>query len=192
MSDTETEPDVEEDAPSRFSAQDIIDMGKEDPEPKSKARLFILGGLVLIVGLIGGAYVLGFMDSALALLSDDQAVAEGPAAGGPSEVEVAKGPAIYFELPDFLVNMSKQGRGRSFLKVKLSLELADSSSIARVEMMMPRIQDKVQLYLRDMRMEDLQGTAAIHRLRLGLLDRVKNSVEPTPVRDVLFRELIIQ
>lgn len=190
MSESKTEP--EEDTPTRYSAQDIIDMGSEDPEPKSKARLFILGGLVLILGLVGGAYVLGFMDPALALLSGDQTVAEVSEAESAPEGPAPAATAIYFELPDFLVNMSKHGRGQSFLKVKLSLELADASGIARVESVMPRIQDKVQLYLRGMRIEDLQGAAAINRLRIGLLDRVKNSVQPTPVYDVLFRELIIQ
>lgn len=184
--------ETEDEPATRYSAQDIIDMGQEEPEPKSRKMVFVVLALLLFMSGGAGAYFMGAVDPVLAMLAGEPSEPEMQADAGPTDNTASSEPAIYFELPDVLVNMNKQGRGRSFLKVKLSLELADAGSVARVEMLMPRIQDKVQMYLRDMRMEDLQGAAAIQRLRLDLLDRVKNSVEPTPVYDVLFRELIIQ
>ena len=44
--------------------------------------------------------------------------------------------------------------------------------------MMPRIVDNFQVYLRELRIEDLQGAAGIYRLREELLLRVNAAVRP--------------
>jgi flagellar protein FliL len=57
---------------------------------------------------------------------------------------------------------------------------------------MPRIVDSFQVYLRELRVEDLQGAAGVHLLREELLTRVNASVKPVKVNDVLFREMLVQ
>ena len=54
---------------------------------------------------------------------------------------------------------------------------------------MPRIVDKFQIYLRELRLEDLRGSAGIYRLREELLLRVGRGAGH--VKDVLFREMLI-
>ena len=57
---------------------------------------------------------------------------------------------------------------------------------------MPRIVDSFQVYLRELRIEDLQGSAGLQRLREELLMRVNSAAQPTVVRDVRFREMLGQ
>ena len=49
-----------------------------------------------------------------------------------------------------------------------------------------------QVYLRELRVEDLQGAAGMHLLREELLTRVQAAVKPVKVNDVLFREMLVQ
>ncbi len=62
----------------------------------------------------------------------------------------------------------------------------------KLESILPRIVDNFQVYLRELRVEDLNGSAGLQRLREDLLLRVTNAAAPAVVKDVLFRELLIQ
>ncbi|MBT5239055.1 MAG: flagellar basal body protein FliL [Rhodospirillaceae bacterium] len=189
MSDSDRE--TEDDPATRYTADQIIKMGQDEPEPEPKSRkmLFVVLALLVCIGGGAAAYFLGYVDPVLAMFADEP---EPPVESGLAENTTPAGSEIYFELPDFLVNLNAQGRKRSFLKAKISVELADEAGIAKVEMAMPRIQDKVQIYLRELRLEDLQGAAAINRIRIELLDRVTTAAGPIGVTDVLLRELSVQ
>ena len=56
----------------------------------------------------------------------------------------------------------------------------------------PRIVDNFQVYLRELRIEDLRGSAGVYRLREELLARVNTAVQPVKVKNVLFNEVLIQ
>ncbi|MBZ0325118.1 MAG: flagellar basal body-associated FliL family protein, partial [Alphaproteobacteria bacterium] len=90
------------------------------------------------------------------------------------------------------VNLNSQSRKPVFLKMSISLELAGESDAARVRQVLPRVIDNFQTYLRELRTEDLQGSAGLYRLREELLVRVNHAAEPAKVRDVLFREMLVQ
>jgi flagellar FliL protein len=57
---------------------------------------------------------------------------------------------------------------------------------------MPRIIDNFQVYLRELRIEDLRGSAGMYRLREELLLRVNASAAPARIVDVLFKEMLVQ
>ena len=57
---------------------------------------------------------------------------------------------------------------------------------------MPRIVDNFQVYLRELRIEDLQGAAGMYRLREELLSRVGKAAQPAEIVDILFKEMLIQ
>jgi flagellar FliL protein len=78
------------------------------------------------------------------------------------------------------------------LKIRISLELTNTADINRVELVKTRIVDNFQVYLRELRLEDLQGAAGMYRLREELLTRVNAAVRPAQVKDVLFKEMIVQ
>jgi flagellar FliL protein len=160
--------------------------GGEDQAPAKKKLSIVMLALIVAVPLllIGGgaaAYFLFFAKS------ED-------AAASAAKAEEAKPPKamVFYNLPELLVNLNSQGRRSSFLKISLSFELADAADIPRIEAVLPRIVDAFQTYLRELRPEDLRGSAGLYRLREELLARVNTSAQPARVNDVLFKEMLIQ
>ncbi len=98
----------------------------------------------------------------------------------------------FFSLGDILVNLSGDGKRPNFLKITINLELADPKDVPSLEALKPRIVDQFQVYLRELRVEDLRGSAGLYRLREELLLRVTEVIHPIRVRDVLFQELLVQ
>jgi flagellar FliL protein len=151
---------------------------------KKKLLLFVILPLLLVIAGIAGAYFTGLLDP---LLNSSHA---------PKKVEEAKPAdvqaAVFYDLPEILVNLNTTGRRQNFLKIKVSLELASPLDVPKIEAVMPRIVDTLQVYLRELRIEDLQGSAGLLRLREELLTRVNGAVKPAKVNDVLFKEMLVQ
>jgi len=100
---------------------------------------------------------------------------------------------VFYDLPEMLVNLNTgSGKRKTYLKVLISLELESADAVAEIEQVMPRIVDSFQVYLRDLRVEDLQGSAGLMRLKDELLTRLNATVRPVKVNDVLFREMLVQ
>jgi len=99
---------------------------------------------------------------------------------------------VYYNLPDMLVNLESHGRKAAVLKLSVTFELTSADDQKAMEDKMPVVVDEFQVFLREVRVEDLRGSAGIYRLRQELLARVKPAVAPIKVKDVLFKELLIQ
>ncbi len=158
-----------------------------------KLILMVAIPLVLIIGLAAGAVFTGLADPILAMVGigghkEEPAAAPGAPPGGPQAVAQS----VFYDLPDMLVNLNSPGRRQSYLKIRVSLELSNPLDQPRIEQMMPRIVDNFQVYLRELRVEDLQGAAGVYRLREELLSRVNTAVKPVKVNDVLFKEMLVQ
>ena len=171
--------------------EDLGDDLEIESKPKGglsgkKLVLFVLLPLLLLGGGGAGAYFLGFLDP---LLGVEEPVAEGE---GAEEPEADASTAIFYDLPEMLVNLQSNGRKASYLKISIALELVDEDSVQAVETVVPRIIDNFQVYLRGLRIEDLQGTAGLERLREELLLRVNTAAKGKHVSDVLFKEMLIQ
>jgi flagellar FliL protein len=91
-----------------------------------------------------------------------------------------------------LVNLNSTGRKASFLKLSVSLEVGSDADRAALTQLQPRVIDNFQVYLRELRIEDLRGSAGLQRLREELLMRVNAATYPTVVRDVLFKQMLVQ
>ncbi|MCK6453367.1 MAG: flagellar basal body-associated FliL family protein [Alphaproteobacteria bacterium] len=153
--------------------------GAEGAAGGRKKLLLIAGAGVAVLLLVGGgagAYFMGFF-------------------GGKKAEEHKPAEAVattYFQLPDLLVNLSSANRRSNFIKLKITLELAKPDDLNRVKAMQPRIVDNFQTYLRDLRVEDLQGAQGLFRLREELLLRINAAVAPAKVTDILFQEMLVQ
>ena len=145
-----------------------------------KLVLFVVAPIVLLLLAGGGAYFMGLFGSA------------SPEAEGEMAEEGPMQPAIFYDLPEMLVNLNSGGRTSSFLKISVSLEIESEGDRKRLDDALPRIIDNFQIYLRELRIEDLSGSAGMQRLREELLLRVNSAVRPTVVRDVLFKEMLVQ
>jgi flagellar protein FliL len=153
-----------------------------------KLVLFVLLPLLLIGGAVGGLVATGALGP---LLSGAKNAAVG--AGGESAARSEK-PAVvlYYDLPDILVNLRTEGPRPSFLKLSVSLELDSAEDRKALETVMPRVIDAFQVYLRELRADQLQGSAGLFRLREELLARVNTAAKPARVRDILFKEMLVQ
>ena len=164
----------------------------EEGEAKSgglnkKLLLILIPVLLLLIG--GGLYFTGVIGG-----GSDSAEAEQVAEAEPTEEEIKEkedANNAFFALPDFIVNLSSQS-GARFLKLRVQLELDDEADLPAIEAVTPRVIDQFQTYLREMRVEDLRGSAGIYRLRQELLYRVNIASHPVKVKDVLFQEMLIQ
>lgn len=148
---------------------------------KSKKKLIIIGAVALVVLIAagGGAY--------FAFFAKHEEKAEEGKAG-----DKAAAKAVYYTLPEFLVNLNSGGKQTSFLKMTVILELESQLDVLSLEGDLPKLMDAFNTYLRELRSSDLSGSAGIQRLREELLLRANNSVAPVKVRDVLFKEIIVQ
>ncbi|MGB0683141.1 MAG: flagellar basal body-associated FliL family protein [Magnetovibrionaceae bacterium] len=182
--------DLDDDVGDDVDDDGDFDDDDEEGSPKGgKKKLFIIIGLalLLIIGGAGAAYFLGLLDPVVEMLT-------GESAAGDEEGEEGElvGDAVFFDLPELLVNLNTGGRKSTFLKIRVALELEKQEDILRVEALMPRVIDNFQVYLRELRVEDLKGSAGMYRLREELLARVAAAAAPIPVNDVLFKEMLIQ
>lgn len=110
--------------------------------------------------------------------------------GGASATGVT--PKVYYNLPEMVVNLSSKDRRAQYLKLKVSLEAKDQMVIDSLGPVMPRVLDMFQLYLRELRSSDLEGSAGIYRLKEELLRRINIEIHPYRINRVLFNEIIIQ
>lgn len=158
---------------------------------RSKSRLILVlsGVALLLVVLAGaGAYMTGLLDSVLRRSADGAS----SNAGGSEHGTAPAAASVLFELPEFIVNLNVRSAKSRFLKVKTRLQLADSEAAHHVELALPRIVDAFQVYLRELRPEDLQGSAGTFRLREALLRRISAQIGEGRVLDVLFVEIFVQ
>ena len=151
--------------------------------PARRKLALMLGGALLVIAAAGaGAYTLGLADGL-----------RGPGDAGDAhaanKVETAP---VFYVLPDLLVSLNTGERRSTFLKVKVSLQLGDAEDQPRIERLLPRIIDYCQVYLRELRLDELRGSAGTARLREELLRRISAAVAPVQVTDVLFSEIFIQ
>lgn len=145
-----------------------------------KIVLFFVLPVIILIGAGAGLMLSGVFGG------EEAAVEESQKAAAPVT------DAVFFDLPEMLVNLNTAGRRPVFLKMKVSLELTDEKDAPRLKSLSPRIIDNFQVYLRELRVDDLRGSAGIYRLREELLARVNAAVRPSVVKDVLFKEMLVQ
>jgi len=112
---------------------------------------------------------------------------------GASEALPVTPPNIaFYDVPDIIVNIQSADSTPAYLKLSVSLELDSPEEKAGMVALQPRIVDQFQGYLRELRMDDLKGSAGVVRLKEELLRRINVAAAPYRVRDVLLKQMIIQ
>ncbi len=187
MADDELDEDQDEKGGEEGDEEGDEEEGEGSPKRrggKKKLLLFIALALLLVVGGAAAAYFTGLLEPLIAMVGGEDE-SEGEEAVVPATV-------VFYDLPELLVNLNTGGRKSTFLKIRVSLELENAEDIARIEAVMPRIIDNFQVYLRELRVEDLKGSAGMYRLREELLTRVTLAAAPSKINDVLFKEMLVQ
>ncbi|WP_172123579.1 MULTISPECIES: flagellar basal body-associated FliL family protein [unclassified Devosia] len=152
--------------------------------PKKSRKLMIIGAAAVVV-LLAGAGLYMFLSAGSASAS-----AEGH--GETAHAEAAA-PSFIFNLPPMTVNLNSEGEAApAFMKLSVALEVASEAVMVEIQPRMAKVVDAFQVYLRELRRSDLEGSAGIYRLKEELLRRVNVAIYPAQVDSVLFKEILVQ
>lgn len=176
--------------------------GEDTPQggtaKKKKMMMIIIAVAVLLLcGIGGGLYLFVFSggetqaeDAGHGTTAD---AGHGDAHGGESaDGHGAAGGVAYFDMPELLVNIQGADGSAAYLKLSISLEVPSEADKAGLEGLQPRITDQLQSYLRELRTDDLKGSAGVMRVKEEMLRRVRVAAAPYKVRDVLLKEMVVQ
>jgi flagellar protein FliL len=161
--------------------------GSADAPPKAAARsgkrkLILMAAPLLLAAALASLWFTGILPNLLGV------------AGG-QKVQAGVKPAalpVFVDLPEVIVNLNVAPHRTSYLKMQARLEVARQEDAERAKAAMPRLQDMFQTYMREMRPEELRGSAGTYRLREELIARANIAVAPAKVVDILFLQLLIQ
>ncbi len=180
--------------------------GEGAPGKKKPPMLLIIGAAAAVVVLGGGAGAFFLLQPSSAEASGEEGHAAPPPAekggghggeeegGGEGVGVIAAGPdgVTFYTLPDMVVNIQSADGRPTFLKLKLTLETSDPHLASTLQAEAPRLQDMFQGFLRELRPEDLAGSAGSHQLRQELLRRANLIAAPGHVDAVLIEEMLVQ
>ena len=152
----------------------------------NKKMLIIVGAATLLVLGGGGAGAYFF------LFSGSDAKAVKMADGKPVPPPIVAPQVAFYEMPDMVVNIQSADGNPAYLKLAVALELTGPDEKAGIQPLMPRVVDQFQGYLRELRVDDLKGSAGVLRLKEELLRRINVATAPFAVKDVLLKEMIVQ
>ena len=155
-----------------------------------RKKLLLLALPVLLVAIGAGLWFGGILPPLLGM--GTPAAAEG--------MEPGPRTVAFLDMPEIVTNLNAPGRRAVYVKLRSKLELARPEDGAAVQASMPRLLDLFQTYLREVRPEELRGSAGTQRLREELVARANIAVaqagrgeaQQIRVNDVLFLEILVQ
>lgn len=153
-------------------------------KPKDRGKLMALAGAaaLLLAGVGGGAWW---------MLRDGGGERQAEASGAPAAAP-ADGSASYIEVPPIIVNLrSGDGQAR-FLKLRFIIVAADAGRVDSIKDRLPVVLDALQPFLRELRPDDLNGSAALFRIKEEMMARTAQALGAGTVRDVLIQDLVQQ
>jgi flagellar FliL protein len=165
--------------------QNTEETAPESPEPKKvgggRRKLILIAVPVGLVGIGAGLWFTGILPNLLGMRHAETA----------SEAAKPAAP-IYVDLPELIANLNSTPQRPSYIKVTARLEVMKQEDVERVKAAMPRLQDLFLTYMREMRPQELRGSAGTYRLREELLARANLAAAPARITDVLFTQMLIQ
>jgi flagellar FliL protein len=97
----------------------------------------------------------------------------------------------FYDLGDLVVNLSNNSSKSSYLKIDLTFYLFNQNDSEVIQNMLPIIKDSFQLFLRELRIDDVNGSGGAFYVKAELLKRANNILTPVQVKDILIRELLV-
>lgn len=164
---------------------DGVEAGEELKRKKWSGKRIVMVAAPVLLLLVGGgaAATMFFSGEEIVQPTDPAAILAASSANAQ---------IVYVDLPDILVNLKSTDRNSSYLKLSIALEVSGQPQADEIRKMMPRITDSFQVYLRELRIDDLSGSAGMFRLKEELLRQVNTTIAPFRINDVLFKEMLVQ
>lgn len=165
------------------------------PAAKNKKKKLIIIGAAAAVTLLGGgggAYMMFGGAPAKAEAGAEhgekpEAEAEEGGEGGHGEKKNEP-----LDVPPLLVNLRTADGAAHFLKVHVMLVPGPKAAGEELKNSLPELLDAYQPFLRELRPEDLSGSAAVFRIKEELLVRSRDTIGAGKVKEILVQDLIQQ
>jgi len=178
---------------------DIVEGEEDGGEAKPKAgkkKLLIIAGAgaaVLLLGGGGAAYMLMSGGSEAQESADHggahKSHAKAAAKHGGGEGE--EGKDAFVDVPPMIVNLRSPDGTARFLKVHIAIVPGEMTG-DEIKTQLPVLLDAYQPFLRELRPEDLAGSAAVFRVKEELLVRATNALGEDSIKDILIQDLVQQ
>lgn len=153
------------------------------PIDKKKRMIIVAVSALVLLGGGGGAY---------ALLGGSNA----PEAHGEAGAETGHGGEgggeKFVDVPPLVVNLRSSDGAARFIKFHFMLVPGPRGSEEQLKERLPVLLDAYQPFLRELRPEDLAGSAAVFRIKEEMLVRATHALGAGHVKDVLIQDLIQQ
>ena len=173
-----------------------IEASPEATETKKgggRKKLLLLAVPALLAAIGAGLWFGGILPPLLGMGGPSPVASGEPQASGPRAI-------VFMDMPEIITNLNAPGRRAVYVKLRSKLELSRADDGARVQASMPRLVDMFQTYLREVRPEELRGSAGTQRLREELVARANIAIaqagrpdsQQIRVNDVLFVEILVQ
>lgn len=166
-------------------ASEIVE-GETPPTVKkprfSKRLLMIVGGAIVVLLIVAGVAFFLLRPAGGAAKRGAEAKTESHDEDG----------ATYVEAPAMVVNLRGADGTARFLKVRFTFVPVSAAKGALIKGKLPLIVDAFQPFLRELRPEDLAGSAAVFRIKEEMLVRATAAMGPDVVKDILIQDLIQQ
>ncbi len=178
------------------------DDAPEDGEGGSKRKLKLPGNKLMIIGAAvsllafgGGGYWFLTKNKSPATQTAAQSADGKTSAASAQGQSGPKKPSAFLDLPEMTVNLAAgagQQDRQQFLRMKIALEVGEQKVVTEIQPMLPRVMDTFQVFMRELRPQDLEGSAGLYRLKEEMTRRVNVAVYPARVDAILFKELMVQ
>ncbi len=162
-------------------SEEIVDGEEEAPKKKSKKPM--LFGLILALVLGGGGFYAVYSGMILAPAPEEGGMAEHAT---PSD---SLPPIAFVPLEPLIISLGPRA-GSRHLRFRAELEVNPDYQ-NDVELLLPRVLDVLNSYLRAVDLRDIEDPSALINLRAQMLRRIQLVTGEGRVRDLLIMEFVL-
>ena len=179
---------------------EAADAAKAATAKAKKKKLIVIGaaaGVLLLGGGGGAAFMLMGGDAKAEAPKDGhgakpEAKAEAKAEGGHGEAGAEGAGGGFIDVPAFMVNLRSPDGQTRFLKLHFMIVPEDGVAPDDIKAKLPLVLDSFQPFLRELRPEDLGGSAAVFRVKEEMMVRATATLGEHQVKDILIQDLVQQ
>lgn len=177
--------------------------GLEKKSLSGKKLVVIIGGLIVVAALAFAVMsLMGGDDDKPVVKTEADELDEQAKKETPVKQEIIQEKIEDIFVPVTLDSTSKEqaditvplntgpSGGSAYLSVGVYIVVDRKSYQDDIVKQMPRIYDDIITYLRELRVEDVEGNSGSERLREEIMSRINQSVAPTRVKEVLFTKMV--
>lgn len=97
----------------------------------------------------------------------------------------------FYDMDEMVVNLLAQGSKKHYLRISMSMRFTSNNNREAITKNMPAIQDAVFIFLKELRASDFSSSGSTLLMKEELTKRINKVIYPAEVKEVLFKEILI-